>query len=153
MNLENPARETLRYLFAEYKKGPGVIYRITDVARKYGVDALALSDYLLERSWIRERWIYSDDDVACRITTTGIREVDPPYYHNRVGQIIESIAASGRSKPLREILEYKVEDFIIASDFVNHLEQLGLIKIGHPDNTIIVELTDQGMRYHDKKEE
>lgn len=151
MNLEKPARYVLRYLFAEYKKGPSVIYPINEVVRKFGVDPVDLSDYLLDKGWIRERWIYAGDDVACRITIKGIERIDRVYFRNKVDQIISGIASAGSSKALLEILEFNIEEYAIASDFVNQLERLGLVKIQNPDNTITVELTDAGRKYHEKK--
>jgi len=151
MNLEKPGRYVLRYLFSEYKKGPSVIYPINEIVKKYAVDAVALSDYLLEKGWIRERWIYAGNEVACRITITGIERIDPAYFRKKVDQIIAGLASAGSPRALLEILEFNIEEYAIASDFVNQLERLGLVKIQNPDNTITVELTNAGRRYYAKK--
>ena len=151
MSLEKVALSTLRFLFTEYKRGPSVVYHIQGIARKYNVDPLELSNYLLENSWIRECWAFSNDNVACKITVSGIEQVDPLYVRERLVRILGIIADAGGSKPLLEILEFKIEDFSIALDLVNQLETLGLAKIYNPDRTIIVAITDAGYRYYEKK--
>ena len=151
MNLEKAARQTLKYLFSEYKKGPSVLYPINGISKKYGVDPVALSDYLLENFWIRECWVYSSNVVACRITIEGIEKIDPIYVRIKLEQIIGGLAEAGSSKALLEILEFKIEEFSIALDLVNQLERLGLVKIDNPNNTIVVELTDAGWKYYEKR--
>jgi len=150
-DFEKPARQTLRYLFSEYKKGPNVIYPINAIAKKYGVDPVALSEYMADQQWIRECWVYSGNVVACRITISGIEEVDPVYVQDKVEQIIGGLADAGSSKALLEILEFKISEFTIASDLVNQLQSLGLVQINNSNNTIRIELTDTGRRFHEKK--
>jgi len=151
MNLEKAARQTLRYLFTEYKKGPSVIYPINAISKKYGANPIALSEYLLDNSWIRECWIYSANIVACRITIEGIEKIDPIYVRTKLEQVIGGLADAGSSKALLEILEFKIEEFSIALDLVNQLERLGLVKIQNPKNSIVVELTDSGWKYYEKR--
>lgn len=151
MNLDKAARQALKYLFSEYKKGPSVRYPINGISKKYGVDPVALSEYLLENFWIRECWIYSGNIVAARITIKGIEKIDPIYVRNKLDVIIDGLANAGRSKPLLEILELKIEEFTIASDLVNELESLGLVKIQNPNHSIVVELTEEGYKHYEKK--
>lgn len=151
MKLDRPSRLTLQYLFSEYKKGPGVVYSINSTVKKFGTDPIALSEYLLEHGWIRERWIYSENVVACRITIAGIEKIDPIYVRAKMDQIIGALITAGRSLPLLEILEQRIEDFSIASDFVNQMERLGLIRIANPGNSIVVELTDLGWKYGESR--
>lgn len=150
MNLEKPAKETLRYLFSEYLKGPAAIYTINEVTKKYRVDAIELSDYMLARGWIRERWIYMENQVGCKITIKGIEEIDPAYVREKLRQMIGGLGESGGSKALIEILEYKVQEYSIALDIVRQLEHLGLIQIRHPKDSIVIELTNEGRKYYEK---
>lgn len=151
MNLEKAARNTLRYLFSEYKKGPSVLYPINEVCRKFGVDPVELSNYLLEKSWIRECWTYSNNSVACRITIKGIEAIDPVYVRDRLDSIIGGLANAGQSKSLIEILEYDLKDFPIALDLINQLESLGLVKILNPNHVIMVELTATGLKHNERR--
>jgi hypothetical protein len=150
MTLEKIAKETLRYLFAEYLKGPAVVYSISPVTKKFNVDAVALSDYLLKNSWIREPWVYPDNSVACRITIKGIEEIDPSYVRSKLRQLIGGLGEAGGSKELIEILEFNIQEYSIALDMVRQLESLGLIKILHPKDSIVIELTDEGRKYYEK---
>lgn len=150
MNLENAARSVLRYLFAEYKKGPSVLYPINDVCQKNNVDPVELSDYLLEKSWIRECWTYSNNIIACRITITGIQSIAAEYVRDRLDRILGSLADSGKSKALHEILEHDLKDYPIALDLVNHLERLELVKIQNSNNSVTVELTAAGQQHIEK---
>jgi hypothetical protein len=43
-----------------------------------------------------------------------------------------------------EILQFRIEEYAIAFDMVQQLESLGLVKSRHPNDVIIVELTDEG---------
>ena len=151
MNLEKAARNTLRYLFSEYKKGPSVLYPINEVCKKYHVDPVELSNYLLEKSWIRECWTYSNNIVACKITIKGIEAIDPVYVRDRLDNIIGGLVDAGQSKPLIEILEYDLKDFPIALDLINQLESLGLVKVHNPNHVITVELTEAGLRHNDRR--
>ncbi len=57
--MEKVARATLRYLFQEYLKGPFVSYSINQITNSFRADAeLAEANYLSERNWIREQWVY-----------------------------------------------------------------------------------------------
>jgi hypothetical protein len=150
MNLEKAARETLRYLFGEFIKAPTVIYVITSVSKRLKVDAIALSDYLLENRWIRERWIYPDDTVGCRITIKGIEEVEPSYVREKLGHLIGTLVDAGGSKALTEILEFNLQEFSISLDLVNQLESMNLVKVHHPKDSIIVELTEEGRLFYER---
>ena len=148
--MEKAALETLRYLFAEYLKGPAVLYAINKVAERFGVDAIKLSDYLIQNSWVRERWVYSENIVACRITIKGIEKVDPVYVSDKLRQVIGGLGEAGGTKDLMEILSYKLEEYSIALDIVKQLESMGFVKIKHPENSIVIELTEEGRRYYEK---
>lgn len=150
MDLEKAARQTLKYLFSEYKKGPSVLYTINTVAKKNGTDPVILSDYMLENLLIRERWIYPNDVVACRITIKGIERIEPAYVHDRLNQIITRLGDAGSFKPLNEILEFKLEEFSIAMDLVTELANLGLVSIQNPGHSIVVELTPAGWKQYEK---
>lgn len=150
MHFEKPSKEVLKYLFSEYLKGPSVIYRINRIAKKYAVNAVALSDYLLDNQWIRERWIYPGDVVAARITIRGIEEIDPVYVRSKLAQVIGGLADAGGSKDLLEILEFRIEEYSITLDLVKQLEILGLVAAHHLQNTIVVELTDKGRAFYEK---
>src|SRR5687768_2627198 len=118
MSFERSARQILKYLFAEYLKGPSVIYTITDIAKKHHVDAVELSDYLLANGWIRERWVYPGNQVSCKITIKGIEEIAPAYVRERLRQMIGGLGESGGSKALIEVLEHKLSEYSIALDMV-----------------------------------
>jgi hypothetical protein len=150
MSFDKAVRETLRYLFSEYLKGPSVIYRINGIAKKYHVDPMELSDYLLEKDWIRERWIYTGDIVGCKITIRGIQEINSVYVREKLRQVIGGLGDAGGAKELLEILEHRIEEYSIAMDIVRQLEQMGYIEIRHPKDSIIIQLTEAGKKYHER---
>jgi hypothetical protein len=150
MNLEKIAKETLRYLFHEYQKGPTVIYSIAPVSKKFKVNAVELSDYLLERGLIRERWIYPDDSVGCRITMKGIEEVDPAFVREKLSWMIGGLMDAGGSRPLLDILEFRIAEYSVALDIVKQLEALRLVVLRHPKNSIVIEITEDGRRFFDR---
>lgn len=150
MSLEKPAREVLKYLFSEYLKGPSVVYTINRITKKYSIDAVDVSDYMLENQWIRERWVYPGNVVACRITIRGIEEIAPSYVRGRLAQVIGGLVNAGGSKDLLEILEFRIEEYSIALDLVKQLENLELVEVHHLHNTIIIELTDKGRLFYEK---
>lgn len=150
MSLERATRQTLKYLFSEYQKGPAVMYPINDIAKKHHIDAVELSDYMMEKGWIKERWVYPGNKVSCKITIQGIEEIAPAYVRERLRNMIGGLGESGGSKALIEILEQKLQEYSIAMDMVRQLEQLGLIEVRHPDDTIVVELTDEGRKYYER---
>jgi hypothetical protein len=150
MTLEKSARETLRYLFAEFLKAPTVVYSITQVTKRLKIDATILSDYLLEKGWIRERWIYPDETVGCRITIKGIEEVDKAYVREKLGLLIGSLVDAGGSKGLLEILEYNLKEYSISLDLVKQLETMQFVRLLHPKDGIIIELTDLGRQFYER---
>lgn len=150
MNFDKAAREILHYLFAEYIKGPAVNYTINGIAKKLRVDVMDITDYMLEKGWIRERWIYSSDAVGCKITIRGIEQVESAWVRERLRQVIGGLGEAGGSKDLVEILQYKIEEYSIALDIVRQLENLGLIVIKHPRDSIVIELTEEGRRSYEK---
>jgi hypothetical protein len=146
MILEKAAKDTLSYLFSEYLKGPAIIYGINRIARKYRIDPVEFSDYLSDNGWIRERWIYDNGEVACKISIMGIEQVNPVYVRGKLRQLIGGLGEAGGSKPLINILEHKIAEYSIALDTVRQLEQLGLIEIRYPQDTIVIQLTEEGSR-------
>jgi hypothetical protein len=148
--VEKAAKETLRFLFSEYLKGPAVIYTINGVTKRYNLNAVEVSDYLLKNSWVRERWIYPGDIVACRITIKGIEETNPTYVREKLRQVIGGLGDAGGTKDLMDILAYKIEEYSIALDIVKQLEELGYVKIRHPENSLVVELTELGRKSYEK---
>jgi DNA-binding MarR family transcriptional regulator len=151
MTMEKAARDVLRYLFAEYLKGPALVYSTASVTRKYSkIDPVELSDYMLMFEWIRERWIHPDNTFACRITMRGIEEINAAYVREKLRQVIGGLGAAGGARPLVDILEYKLEEYSIALDLIRQLEGMGFVAIRHPQNTIVIELTEKGKRYYEK---
>ncbi|HEY0740003.1 MAG TPA: hypothetical protein VGD40_01025 [Chryseosolibacter sp.] len=150
MPLERASKETLRYLLTEYLKGPAVPYNITAVARRHNILPGALSDYMMEQGWIRDRWLYQNGDVTCRITIKGIEEIDPAYVRTKLRQVIGGLGEAGGRKQLTELLEIKISEYSITMDIVKQLDGLGFIRIHHPENTIVIELTEAGWKYYEK---
>lgn len=144
-------RATLRYLFHEYLKGPNVAYSINSVTSAYNVDPIKLSDLLLERNWIRERWVYQDELVSCRITVAGIEEIDSAFIHNKLREIIGSLVEAGGTKDLTEIFQSRIEEYAINLDIVFQLEKLAMVEIRHRRGSLIVSLTDYGRQFFLKK--
>jgi len=151
MDLEKPVKSALRHLFSEYKKGPSVLYPINEISKKFDVDPVVLSNYLLENSLIRECWTYSNNTIACRITIKGIETIDPVYVSDRLERIVGALVDAGQSKALVEILEHDLKDFPIAMDLVNQLETLGLVKGHYVKHVITVELTAAGLKHNERR--
>jgi hypothetical protein len=82
--MEKVSKAVLRYLFQEYLKAPNISYTINAIAKSYKTDPVAVSEYLQERKWIREPWVYQDDVVTCRITVEGIEEINPVFIRNKL---------------------------------------------------------------------
>ncbi|HYG19122.1 MAG TPA: hypothetical protein VD816_09335 [Ohtaekwangia sp.] len=150
MNNQKVARGILRYLFKAYLKGPSIIYNINSAVQSNKVNVVNLSDEMLERAWIRERWIYPGDVVACRITILGIEEVYPTYVRTKLSYLMGSLADAGGSKDLMEILEYKIEEYSIALDLVKQLELLQVVEIRHQGDSFVIQLTDKGWLNYEK---
>mgnify|MGYP003575825486 CR=1 FL=1 len=149
MTLEKIARETLRYLFSQYQKGPSAVYSIRSVTGKYGVDPVELTEYLQILGFIRERWTYADGSVVCKITIRGIEEIEPAYVREKLRQLIGGLGEAGGARELTEILEHNLQEYSISLDLVRQLEALGFIRILHPNNMIVIELTEQGKNFYD----
>jgi hypothetical protein len=150
--MEKIARATLRYLFQEYLRNPTVSYVINAVADSYGVDAVRVADYLAEKNWIREQWVYEDRKVGCRITVAGIEEINPKYIHNKLKSLVGGLVVEGGRKSLMAIYQHKIEEYSIALDIVYQLEKLSLITIIHERGEIHIELTPFGWKFFEKKD-
>jgi hypothetical protein len=149
--MEKVARATLRYLFQEYLKGPAVSYSINQITNSFRADAELVANYLSERNWIREQWVYQDQLVVCRITVAGIEEINPTYIHNKLKSLIGGLVSEGGRKSLMGIFQHKIEEYAIALDIVYQLEKLGLISIIHERGEINIELTAYGWKFFEKK--
>ena len=150
--MEKVARATLRYLFQEYLKGPAVSYVINHTTDSYGVDAAQVANYLAERNWIREQWVHENREVTCRITVTGIEEINPKYIHIKLKNLIGGIVAKGGRQSLMSIYQDNIEEYSIALDIVYQLEKLSLINIIHEGGEINIELTAFGWKFFEKKD-
>jgi hypothetical protein len=150
MDLEKAGKDSLRFLFHEYLKAPTVVYSLAPITKRYRVDAVTLSDYLLEKGWIRELWVYPDDTAGCRITIKGIEEIYPVYVREKLEQLIGGLEKAGGSRSLLDILEGDIEEYAIAVDFVHQLETLGFVKVYHPKDTIVIELTPEGRKFYER---
>jgi hypothetical protein len=148
--MQKLAREVLKYLYAEYLKGPSVLYNISAIAKRDNASPVALSDYLLENLWIRDRWIYQNGDVTCKITIKGIEEVDPAYVRMKLKQVIGGLGHAGGRSELTSLLEINISEYSVVMDIIKQLDNLGLIKIVRPENNIVVELTELGWVYYEK---
>lgn len=150
--MEKVARATLRYLFQEYLKGPAVSYAINHITDSYKVNAQEVANYLSERNWIREQWVYQNNQVTCRITVAGIEEIEPKYIHNKIRSLITTLVLNGGRKSLMEVYQNKIEEYSIALDIVYQLEKLSLINILHQQGEIHIELTANGWKFLEKKD-
>jgi hypothetical protein len=148
--MEKAAKAILRYLFREYLKGPTVLYSINAIADVHKVDPIAVSNFMVERKWIREQWIHQNNLVTCRITAEGIEEVDPIFIRNKLKKLIDGLVDGGGRKSLMEIFQNKIEEYAIALDIVNQLEKLGLVTIVHQEGSIHIELTTLGWKFAEK---
>jgi hypothetical protein len=150
--MEKIARATLRYLFQKYLKDPAVQYTINSISDLYKVDAVEVSNYLLEQKWIKERWIHSNGKVTCRITVSGIEEINPSFIHLKLKKLIGGLIEAGGQKSLNDIFSNRIEEYAIALDLVYQLEKLGYIKIRHIEGTINIELTPHGWKFFEKRD-
>jgi len=149
--MEKVARATLRYLFQEYLRGPSGSYIINRTADSHGADAVQVANYLAEKGWIREQWVYQNNQIACRITVAGIEEIDPKYIHNKLKSLIGDLVIEGGRRSLMSILQHKIEEYSIALDIVYQLEKLALVTIVHERGNINIELTPYGWKFFQKK--
>lgn len=149
--MDKVARAVLRYLFQEYLRGPAVSYGINHITDSHKADAVAVADYLSEKGWIRELWVYQNNQVTCRITVAGIEEINPVYIHNKLKQLVSALVDAGGKKSLAGIFRNNIEEYPIALDIVNQLEKLTLVSIIHESGEIIIELTPYGYKFFEKK--
>jgi hypothetical protein len=151
MSIEKLANETLRHLFQQYLKNPAVVYSIQQVTKHHNeCDAIQLSDYLLENSWIRERWVFPDNNVTCRITIKGIEHIDAVYVREKLSQVIGGLVDAGGERTLMDILEYKIEEYSIALDLVKQLEVMNLVELRHDGDNIVIVLTTEGRKFYER---
>lgn len=148
--MEKVSKAILRYLFQEYLKGPSVQYSINGITTQFKSDPIAVSNYMMERHWIREQWIHQTNLVTCRITVLGIEEVDPVFVHNKVKDLITRLIKAGGRKSLTEIFQNKIGEYAVAFDIVCQLEKLGLVTFVHDEGSLDVTLTMEGWQYLEK---
>jgi hypothetical protein len=149
--MEKVAKATLRYLFQEYLKSPSVLYTINIITESYKADASDVSNFLVEKKWIRERWVYQNNLVACRITVGGIEEINPSFIQHKLKQLIDGLVGFGGRRSLMQIFQNKIQEYVIALDIVFELEKLGLVRMIHEGGSIDVELTEAGWKFVDRK--
>lgn len=148
--MEKAARATLKFLFQEYVKGPIVLYTVNSVIQNLKENPIAVTDYMLEKNWIRERWVYDNQNVACRITVEGIEAINPLYVDTKLRELIGGLVIAGGKRSLADIFQNRIQEYSIALDIVYQLEKLGLILIIHQNGNIHIQLTDQGWKYVEK---
>lgn len=149
--MDKVARATLRFLFQKYLEAPSVSYAINHITDSYKADAVEVVNYLSEKGWIREQWVYQNNQVTCRITVAGIEEINPTYIHNKLKKLISGLVSEGGRKSLMAIFQHKIEEYSIALDIVYQLEKLQLVNIIHDRGEINVELTPFGWKFFEKK--
>jgi hypothetical protein len=149
--MEKVSKAILRYLFQEYVKGPTILYSINCITDLYKVDPIAVSDYLVEKKWVREQWIHQNNLVACRITVEGIEEINPLFIRNKLKKLIGGLMDGGGRKSLTEIFQNKIEEYSIALDIIYQLEKMGLVAMVHQKGSIDIELTTYGWQYFEKQ--
>ena len=150
--MEKVARATLRFLFQEYLRAPSVSYAINHVTDSYKADAVEVANYLSERNWIREMWVYQNNQVTCRITVPGIEEINPIFIHNKLKKLVSGLVSEGGRRSLMDIFQNKIEEYAIALDIVYQLERLKLVNIIHDQGEIHIELTAYGWKFFEKKD-
>jgi hypothetical protein len=150
--MEKVARATLRYLFQEYLRAPAVCYAINPITDSFKHDAVEVANYLSEKNWIREQWASNSHHVTCRITISGIEEINPKYIHNKLKSIVGGLVVEGGRKSLMDIYQSKIEEYSIALDIVHELQKLSLIHIIHDRGNIYIELTPYGWKFFQKKD-
>ena len=148
--MEKAARATLKFLFNEYLKGPTVLYTVNPVIDHLKEDVVAVTDYMLEKHWIRERWVYDNKNVACRITVEGIEAINPLFVDTKLRELIGGLVTAGGKRSLSDILQNRIHEYSISLDIVYQLEKLGLILIIHQQGNIHIQLTDLGWKYVEK---
>ena len=147
--MQKVAIAVLQYLFRQYQKGPAILYSINSVTNSYKTDPIAVSEYMLEKKWIREQWVHQNNIVTCRITLEGIKVIDPLFIQHRVRELLNELVKGGGKKSLTEILQIKVDEYAIALDIVYQLESLDFVTFAHEDGNIYIDLTDKGRTYAD----
>lgn len=148
--MDKVSKAVLRYLFHEYLKAPSVLYSINSVTDAHHADAVLVTDYLMERGWIRERWVHLNNQVACRITVEGIEEINASWIDVKLREIMTALVDAGGRKSLMQIFENKIQEYPIALDIVYQLEKRSLVYMIHEHGEISVQLTSEGWRYSEK---
>jgi hypothetical protein len=148
--MEKVTKAILRYLFKEYLKAPSVLYAINEVAALHKVDPVEISNYMVEKNWIREQWVHYNNLVTCRITVVGIEEINPSFIHSKLSDLIDALIEGGGRKSLAEIFQHKIEEYAIALDIVYQLEKLKLVTIIHQEGSIYIALTPSGWKFSER---
>ena|SRR5688572_16349512 len=145
--MEKVAKAVLRYLFQQYLKGPAVVYQINGITTQHNADPIMLSDYMVEKNWIREQWVHQNNMVTCKITVQGIEEINPSFIHNKLKDLIDRLVRTDGRKDLMEIFQHNIREYSIALDMIYQLEKLKLVAVVHHAGRIAIELTPSGWRY------
>ena len=111
--MEKVSKAVLRYLFQEYLKGPTVLYSINGVTDSFKSDAVAVSNFMMEKQWIREQWIHQNNLVICRITVVGIEVINPAFIHNKLKYLIGELVSAGGRKSLIDIFQIKLKNMLL----------------------------------------
>ena len=149
--MEKIVKAVLRDLFQNYLKNPTILYSINAVVAPYKADPIAVSNFMVEKNWIREQWIYQNNVVACRITVQGIEEINPTFIRTKLKALMEALLEGGGRRSLMEVFQDKIEEYAIALDMIYQLEKLGLVTILHDKGNIDIELTMQGWKFAEKQ--
>jgi hypothetical protein len=145
------SKAVLRHLFQKYLEAPSVVYainRVTDLSKS---DPVEISNYMMEKNWVREVWVHQNNIVTCRITVHGIEEINPSFIQTKVKNLVTELIHGGGQKSLAEIFQHKIQEYAIALDIVYQLEKLGLITISPVKGVIHIELTEAGWKYSEKQ--
>jgi len=149
--IDRVSRAVLRHLFQKYLEGPSVVYAINRVTDLSHADPVEISNYMIEKNWIREVWVHQNNIVTCRITVHGMEEVNPSFIQTKVKNLVAGLMDGGGRKSLMEIFQHKIQDYVIALDIVYQLEKLGLVTLSYVEGSIHVALTEAGWKYTEKQ--
>jgi len=149
--MEKVAKAVLRYLFQQYQQEPAVIYSINGVTSLHKSDPVVVSDYLVERKWVREQWVYDNNTVRCRITIEGIEVVDPLFIHHRLKKLISALMDGEGRQSLMQLFHHNLAEYQIALDIVHEMTKRDLVTIHNIAGNIEVQLTSDGWRYSENE--